>query len=279
MFEARHKEGIGTGAVLRVPGRVPGLYLIQTDETGERRFFYSRDSAPVRQLFNMPETPQVQAALTGSLVYLSGITLSLFDDESRNRLFDTLDLARRQGCQVAFDTNFRPRGWPDLHTARAVFDRMFGRSDIVLASVEDHLSCCTGPASWPPIFIARLQDGASVGEMVVKLALIPPATSRPRKGGDRRRGRAGPPTLWDTTAAGDSFAAAYLAARLGAGADPRARRTHRASPGRRRGPAPRRHHSPLRDARHSPCGRGPIGNSTDERIPPRASPNCCAPHG
>ena len=45
----------------------------------------------------------------------------------------------------------------------------------------------------------------------------------------------------DTTAAGDSFAAAYLAARL-AGAEPAASGALRPSPGRRRGVPPRRHH-------------------------------------
>src|SRR5437764_14529435 len=49
MLLAWRREGIGTGSVLRLPGRLPGLYLIQTDETGERRFFYWRDSAPFRQ--------------------------------------------------------------------------------------------------------------------------------------------------------------------------------------------------------------------------------------
>src|SRR3954447_7034899 len=37
-------EGVGTGQVARLPGRVPGLYIIQTDAHGERRFSYWRDS-------------------------------------------------------------------------------------------------------------------------------------------------------------------------------------------------------------------------------------------
>jgi 2-dehydro-3-deoxygluconokinase len=45
--------------------RVPGLYLTQTDARGERRFAYWRDSAPVRQLFNLPDKPATEAALVG----------------------------------------------------------------------------------------------------------------------------------------------------------------------------------------------------------------------
>jgi 2-dehydro-3-deoxygluconokinase len=31
-------EGIKTDLILRVPGRLPGLYMIETDKKGERRF-------------------------------------------------------------------------------------------------------------------------------------------------------------------------------------------------------------------------------------------------
>src|SRR3712207_2573497 len=36
------EEGIGIDLVLRLPGRLPGLYLIETDASGERRFLYWR---------------------------------------------------------------------------------------------------------------------------------------------------------------------------------------------------------------------------------------------
>ena len=48
LLSAWHREGVGTEKVLRIPGRLPGLYIIQTDAKGERRFSYWRDSAPVR---------------------------------------------------------------------------------------------------------------------------------------------------------------------------------------------------------------------------------------
>src|SRR5688572_23991865 len=69
-------EGIGTEKVARLPGRVPGLYIIQTDARGERRFLYWRDSAPARLLFDVSETAHLIEALLGyELLYFSGITL------------------------------------------------------------------------------------------------------------------------------------------------------------------------------------------------------------
>ena len=48
-------EGIETDLMLRVPGRLPGLYLIETDPKGERRFRYWRGKAPARELFELPD--------------------------------------------------------------------------------------------------------------------------------------------------------------------------------------------------------------------------------
>src|SRR5207244_10543509 len=48
-------EGVQRDLVVRVPSRMPGLYLIETDAQGERRFYYWRDTSPARDLFELPE--------------------------------------------------------------------------------------------------------------------------------------------------------------------------------------------------------------------------------
>lgn len=206
-------EGVGTTRVLRLRGKLPGLYLIETDDRGERRFFHWRDSAAARSLMELPETDDILNSLANyDVVYLSAITLSLYGDKGRERLFTALRRAREGGARFAFDTNFRARGWPDLDIARSVFRQAFEIADIVLASTEDLLPLYPGESD--EALLARIPGG----EVVLKLS-EPASILRISDVSHPIRAEPVAAPVVDTTAAGDSFAAAYVAARL-AGAEP-----------------------------------------------------------
>ena len=118
-------EGVRGDLVIRVPGRLPGLYLIETDAAGERQFYYWRDVSPARDLCELPDWARLaESMLSAKLIYFSGITLSLYSDAGLGRFLSAVDAARQQGVTVAFDSNFRPRGWKgDRSRARAVFEQ------------------------------------------------------------------------------------------------------------------------------------------------------------
>jgi 2-dehydro-3-deoxygluconokinase len=186
--------------------------MIQTDAAGERRFYHWRDSSAVRSLMNLPQTDDILGALAKyDLVYLSAITLSLYDEDGRRRLLAALDQARGHSVRIAFDTNFRSRGWPDLEIARRTYQEAFGVADIVLASTEDMSALYTGETDE---LLARVPSGETVMKLAEPACMV-------RVAGACQIVKADPvrEAVVDTTAAGDSFAAAYLAARLG-GADP-----------------------------------------------------------
>lgn len=200
-------ESIGTGRVQRLRGKLPGLYMIQTDANGERRFFHWRDSAAARALMDLPQTDALLSSLADDkVVYLSAITLSLYGEAGRARLFAALRTAREKGTRIAFDTNFRARGWPDLDLARRVYGEMFAISDIALASTEDLLPLY--PGARDAELLARIPSPETVLKLAEPACIV-------RADGREQMVRAAPLThpAVDTTAAGDSFAAAYLAAR------------------------------------------------------------------
>ncbi|SDS39439.1 sugar kinase [Bradyrhizobium canariense] len=206
-------EGIGTKQVARLPGKLPGIYLIQTDDGGERRFFHWRESSAARSLLDLPEADHMLRSLEGyNVVYLSAITLSIYAASGRERLMSALRRAREQGARVVFDTNFRARLWPDLDVARRVYRDAFDIADIVLASTEDLVPL------YPDQTNERMIAQIPSPEVVLKLS---DPESMLRFAGVLQHVKAEPVTkpVIDTTAAGDSFAAAYITARL-AGAEP-----------------------------------------------------------
>lgn len=203
-------EGIALGLVRRIPGRMPGLYMIELDARGERSFSYWRDSAAAKSYFEVDETPLEQQLPQFDALYLSGISLAILPPAGRERLFGVMRAMRERGATVVFDNNYRPRLWADAAEARAAFARAFELATVALVTADDH-QALLGLASLDEA-VAAAQDLAPP-ELLIKCGA---ASTLVREAGSSW---AEAPTerveqVIDTTAAGDSFAAGYLSRRL-----------------------------------------------------------------
>jgi 2-dehydro-3-deoxygluconokinase len=203
-------EGVDDTLVLTDPKRLPGLYAIRTDANGERSFHYWRERSAARNLFALEGIESaLSRAAECSLLYLSGITLSLFDAADRERLRGLAALVRGHGGRVAFDPNYRVAGWVDAQSARDAFSAFAPEVDTVLPTFDDE-RLLWGDADVDAC-IARWR-GFGASEIVVKLG--PEGCAIAEADGHRLVPGSRVERVVDTTGAGDSFNAAYLAARL-----------------------------------------------------------------
>lgn len=209
MMDAWREESISFRHVAQLPGKSPGLYVIDTDDDGERRFSYWRSRSAARELTLALKRLDSRRFHTGDYIYYSGITLAILSEERRELLFEFVKRAKAQGVIIAFDPNFRPSLWESHASAAETTMKAYGLADIVLTGADEEASLF----GWG-------SEASELGELErigVKEAILK-AGERGVYGTDRGDRFHTPfipaDNVIDTTAAGDSFAGAYLAFRL-----------------------------------------------------------------
>lgn len=202
---AAEAEGVGTRAIRRETGRNLGIYAVATDAKGERSFSYWRAQSAARLMFQ--DAADLDALEAADVLVISGISLAILSPLARDALFTRI-AALRPKLRLAFDSNFRPTLWEDAETARQVMRRAWALTDFALPSVDDEQALWGDNGAGAVLDRLRgwglcdgvLKCGAN-GALPLDPNLPTPDLPPARK-------------VVDTTAAGDSFNAGWLSARL-----------------------------------------------------------------
>ena len=210
MLAAWKSEGINTAFVRRFRDKLPGSYTIITGSGGERRFSYDREKSAARDLFRDDYAISLQTSLKGfQVLYLSGISVAILAPEYRESLLDLLKSLRKTGVIIVYDPNYRAALWTSPGEAKDWANRIYCEASVALPGFDDEKALFNDAT--PEHTCARLA-ALGVAEIVVKNGSSPctvatgpdiagfPVTVRER--------------VVDTTAAGDSFNAGYISARL-----------------------------------------------------------------
>ena len=201
-------EGIGTNHIRRLADKTIGLYHISLKD-GERSFTYWRNDSAARQLASDPAA--VAHALAGAdIAYWSGITLAILPSADRLALLEALSQFAGRGGQVVFDPNLRPRLWDNTDSMRGWIHRAAAVSSLCLPSFDDE---ATHFGDTSPADTAARYRSQGTARVVVKNG---PGDVTVADGSGRFETVAVPAaqSIVDTTAAGDSFNAGYLAAEI-----------------------------------------------------------------
>jgi 2-dehydro-3-deoxygluconokinase len=216
MMAAWEQEHVNTALVQRLNNKTPGLYFIETDASGERSFSYWRSDAAAKYWLETEQTNNVLAQLSKmDVIYLSGVSLAILSPSSRQHLFDFLTTFRSQGGKVVFDNNYRARLWQSAEETQICYQNVLALTDIAFLTLDDE-DALWGKKPLEDVISRTLSVGVS--EVVIKRgsdSCIVACSDGSQE--EIPAQKISVNDVVDTTAAGDSFSAGYLACRLQGG--------------------------------------------------------------
>lgn len=206
--QAISKENICTDWISDSTNHATGFMLKSnvTDGSDPKVEYFRRNSAA-----STLSTSDIDASLfkTGAHLHLTGIAAAV-SVPMRDAAKHALELAKKQGCSVSFDTNLRPSLWSDQATMVATINEFAFASDIVLPGIEEG-KILTGSDQPENIADFYLQHGVKV--VIVKLGSD--GAYFKTSSGESGTAAGFPVTkVVDTVGAGDSFAVGTISALL-----------------------------------------------------------------
>ena len=122
MLASWQAEHIDVSMVRKLDDKLPGLYLVETEPSGERHFHYWRNDSAAKYYFSGGSSPLEQAIDQHRLdaLYISGITLAILAEEAKAILITLLEKQQANGGKVLFNNIFRSQLWTSKQASTGI---------------------------------------------------------------------------------------------------------------------------------------------------------------
>ena len=209
MLKTFENENLDIQHVFKLADQQPGIYVVQTDDEGERSFLYWRESSAARQVIKSLSDEVIKTLSEDDIFFFSGISLAVIPPDDRAEFWRCIDKFKSAGVKIAFDLNYRPKLWASKEEAQEQFNLAFQASEILLPGVDDFSS----------IFDIDTLEGVieyftryEFDELIIKNG--EKSVECLSASGQETVAVTTVENVIDTTSAGDSFNGAYLGARM-----------------------------------------------------------------
>ncbi|ACB53516.1 fructokinase [Crocosphaera subtropica ATCC 51142] len=195
--------GVNITGIQRHPTAITRQVYVTRSLTGERNFAGFGDINTEEFADTQLEAKQLKESLFTHANYLVIGTLELAYSNSKEAIFQAIDLAKKHQLKIFVDINWRPVFWPNLEQAKPLILQILKEADLIKCSQEE--------ANW----LWSTEDPRNIAQTFPKIKGI--LVTLAEKGCHYYLGKNQGTVegfsveVVDTTGAGDSFVAGFLA--------------------------------------------------------------------
>ena len=115
-----------------------GLYLINNNIHGEKKFYYWRDDSAAKNYFNSLNFMDLKKILVKyNYLYFSGITLSIISSRKQKEFLQLIKKLKKNNVKIIFDLNIRLKRWSNSINLNNSLNLFLPFVDILFATGED----------------------------------------------------------------------------------------------------------------------------------------------